>query len=116
MNGWAKNGFRIVWDLKILQIDLQINNFFLFVCVATLILLPLNYFAQIPFNAGYLGAAQGGGSLKLSQFMLWFSTPISFTIFALWKLRIEEPINWVGFSVGILFLILAQVAIRFIKF
>lgn len=115
MNKWAKNGLHILWDLKIFQIDIQVSNFFLFICVATLVTLPLNYLAQLPFNTGYLGVAQDSGALKLSQFMLWLSTPISYTIFAVWKLRVEEPMNWVGFSVAILLLILAQFAIRFIK-
>jgi len=116
MQKWAKNGMHIFLDLKFFQIDFQASNFFFFICVATLITLPLNYLAQIPFNAGYLGAAQNGGSLKLSQFMLWLSTPVSYTIFVLWKLRVEEPINWVGFGVALVFLTLAQAAIRFIKF
>lgn len=116
MNKWAKNGFHILWDWKILQIDIHASNFYVFVFVATLVTLVFNYLAQIPFNMGYLGEAQNSGSLKLSQFMLWLSTPISYTIFALWKLRAEEPINWVGFSIGVLFLILAQISIRFIKY
>lgn len=116
MNKWAKNGLHIVWDLRVWQFDIQISNFYLFVGVATLMTLPLNYLAQLPFNTGYLGAAQASGELKISQFMLWLSTPVSYTIFALWKLRVEEPMNWVGFSIGILLLTLAQVAIRFIKF
>ncbi len=115
MNKWAKDGFHIFWDLKILQIDFYVSNFYLFIMTATLITLPLNYLAQLPFNAGYLGAAESGGSLKLSQFMLWLSAPISYTIFVLWKLRAEEPIHWVGFGVAVFFLILAQLAIRFIK-
>lgn len=115
MNKWAKNGLHIFWDWKIFQIDIQVSNFFFFICVATLITLPLNYLAQLPFNAGYLGVAQDSGALRLSQFMLWLSTPVSYTIFVLWKLRAEEPINWLGFSIAILLLILAQFAIRFIK-
>lgn len=85
-------------------------NFAVFIMAANLVTLIPAYIGGCLISYAYVGEAVLNDSMVLSQYMLWFSAPTAFTLFLLW--RPEEAVHWPQYFVAMLFLIVAQLVLR----
>ena len=92
MLAWGKAN-RIFVNLGWLQIDWRFSSFVPLIIMASVITIPVGILGSYLVNYAYIKEAlNNDGKLWISQFMMWLSTPVGFTIVSLWHPQ-EEPLN-----------------------
>ena len=112
MLAWGKAN-RIFVNLGWLQIDWRFSSFVPLIIMASVITIPVGILGSYLVNYAYIKEAlNNDGKLWISQFMMWLSTPVGFTIVSLWHPQ-EEPLNFTRISFAFTLLLLAQVVRRY---
>ena len=112
MLAWGKAN-RIFVNLGWLQIDWRFSSFVPLIIMASVITIPVGILGSYLVNYAYIKEAlNNDGKLWISQFMMWLSTPVGFTIVSLWHPQ-EEPLNFTRISFAFTLLLLAQVVMRY---
>ena len=112
MLAWGKAN-RIFVNLGWLQIDWRFSSFVPLIIMASVITIPVGILGSYLVNYAYIKEAlNNDGKLWISQFMMWLSTPVGFTIVSLWHPQ-EEPLNFTRISFSFTLLLLAQVVMRY---
>ena len=112
MLAWGKDN-RIFVNLGWLQIDWRFSSFVPLIIIASAITVPVGIMGSYLVNYAYIKEAlNNDGKLWISQFMMWLSTPVGFTIVSLWHPQ-EEPLNFTRISVAFTLLLAAQVVMRY---
>ena len=112
MLAWGKAN-RIFVNLGWLQIDWRFSSFVPLIIMASVITIPVGILGSYLVNYAYIKEAlNNDGKLWISQFMMWLSTPVGFTIVSLWHPK-EEPLNFTRISFAFTLLLLAQVVMRY---